>query len=530
MGFSHCPWTLKWPWRSNADADADADVSADVSADSGKWTLEWMWKRKWPWRSSDQADTDADADVSADADIGADAGFPTVWWSKSQVVRLGLQGAVLALAFMLLGNAYLKSDAEDILDSASVTKSVFAEAALSSDWYESALDFFETKSDTNGTYKSDSATAVQTRKAILTAYMNQPPDELEKGDDLRLLTVMIQERTDQKCSTGLDTFMVQWLAVAMRDPSTENPAGRLDGTEGSCQERLNKLGELFGNACAFPDYQAAVRERIKESYKVSWDRDLDALLGKDGSPSAAEAVLAGLEKGLVIDKKDSDETKTCELNTAKTFNKYPYARDVLQAQLFNIRETLSSEYRAKALIWGPLQWLLLTFFFAGCIALGQRRAFSRSGLTCFVRYRLEEQRQRILKANSKGAAGVGPVVMERAIKSGIVEELDEETSYPIELTKYVLPTVGFVGTVIGIAASLGSSGKVVEAAPQGVDAQLAAISLVTGQLGVAFDTTLLALAATAFIVFGHAYRRSHERRVVRAEPFEIGQDDGAPEQ
>ena len=69
--------------------------------------------------------------------------------------------------------------------------------------------------------------------------------------------------------------------------------------------------------------------------------------------------------------------------------------------------------------------------------------------------------------------------------------------------------------MIGIAASMDSSGGVVEASTQGVEAQLSAISLVTGQLGVAFDTTLLALAATSFVIFGHAYRRSCERRVVR---------------
>jgi transposase len=76
--------------------------------------------------------------------------------------------------------------------------------------------------------------------------------------------------------------------VSAPDAQLEQDRDLLRSRQQLMQQQLNKLGELFGNACAFPDYQEAVRERIKESYKVSWDRDWGALLGKDSSSSAPQ--------------------------------------------------------------------------------------------------------------------------------------------------------------------------------------------------------------------------------------------------
>lgn len=59
---------------------------------------------------------------------------------------------------------------------------------------------------------------------------------------------------------------------------------------------------------------------------------------------------------------------------------------------------------------------------------------------------------------------------------------------------WAMPIIGFIGTVVGIAGSLGSADKVVRATDQ--VAQGAAVTLVTSQLGVAFDTTLVALVCS----------------------------------
>jgi biopolymer transport protein ExbB/TolQ len=54
---------------------------------------------------------------------------------------------------------------------------------------------------------------------------------------------------------------------------------------------------------------------------------------------------------------------------------------------------------------------------------------------------------------------------------------------------WVIPTVGFIGTVVGIASALGL-----------VDPENMQIRLVTGSLAVAFDTTVIALLWSAIIV------------------------------
>lgn len=61
----------------------------------------------------------------------------------------------------------------------------------------------------------------------------------------------------------------------------------------------------------------------------------------------------------------------------------------------------------------------------------------------------------------------------------------------IHFLVYAIPSLGFVGTVLGIGAALGSADQVVRAAD--AVAQANAITAVTSILGVAFDTTLVAL-------------------------------------
>jgi len=60
---------------------------------------------------------------------------------------------------------------------------------------------------------------------------------------------------------------------------------------------------------------------------------------------------------------------------------------------------------------------------------------------------------------------------------------------------WLIPTLGFIGTVIGIALALSSAG----AAPDFQDPQL--LKTLTQDLGVAFYTTLLALVQSAILVF-----------------------------
>lgn len=57
---------------------------------------------------------------------------------------------------------------------------------------------------------------------------------------------------------------------------------------------------------------------------------------------------------------------------------------------------------------------------------------------------------------------------------------------------WAIPILGFIGTVLGLSIAIGEFGNVMQAS-SGADALLPALQKVTGGLGTAFDTTLIAL-------------------------------------
>lgn len=70
-------------------------------------------------------------------------------------------------------------------------------------------------------------------------------------------------------------------------------------------------------------------------------------------------------------------------------------------------------------------------------------------------------------------------------------EIDAEQSY-INYVAWAIPSVGFIGTVLGIAASLGYANEA--STPAGIEK-------VTDMLSVAFDTTLVALVLSLILMF-----------------------------
>lgn len=74
-------------------------------------------------------------------------------------------------------------------------------------------------------------------------------------------------------------------------------------------------------------------------------------------------------------------------------------------------------------------------------------------------------------------------------------EMESEQSF-ISYTAWAIPSVGFIGTVLGIAASLGYANEA--STPEG-------INKVTSCLAVAFDTTLVALFLSIFLMLGIHY-------------------------
>lgn len=74
-------------------------------------------------------------------------------------------------------------------------------------------------------------------------------------------------------------------------------------------------------------------------------------------------------------------------------------------------------------------------------------------------------------------------------------EMESEQSF-IRYTAWAVPSVGFIGTVLGIAASLGYADEA--STSEG-------IAKITGMLSVAFDTTLIALLLSIVLMYGIHY-------------------------
>lgn len=82
------------------------------------------------------------------------------------------------------------------------------------------------------------------------------------------------------------------------------------------------------------------------------------------------------------------------------------------------------------------------------------------------------------------------------------EEVESEQSF-IRYVAWAIPSVGFIGTVIGIAASLGYADEA--STPEG-------ISKVTDMLAIAFDTTLVALILSIILMLGiHSLQRKEDK-------------------
>ena len=80
------------------------------------------------------------------------------------------------------------------------------------------------------------------------------------------------------------------------------------------------------------------------------------------------------------------------------------------------------------------------------------------------------------------------------------EKFDSEQSF-ISYVAWAVPSVGFIGTVLGIAASLGYAHEA--STPEGLEK-------VTSMLAVAFDTTLIALVLSIFLMLAIHYLQKQQ--------------------
>ncbi len=102
-------------------------------------------------------------------------------------------------------------------------------------------------------------------------------------------------------------------------------------------------------------------------------------------------------------------------------------------------------------------------------------------------------------------------VVEHLAAESRADDLRVDASYSlVRVFVWAVPTLGFIGTVIGIGAAVGSFSDTLEAASS-LESMKESIGSVTSGLGVAFDTTLLALVMSILIMFpANAVQRIEE--------------------
>jgi biopolymer transport protein ExbB/TolQ len=100
----------------------------------------------------------------------------------------------------------------------------------------------------------------------------------------------------------------------------------------------------------------------------------------------------------------------------------------------------------------------------------------------------------------------------RVRSEGDAGELD--TGYTgVRYLLWLIPTLGFIGTVLGIGVGLAGFSKVLEGA-ESLQQIRGALPGVTSSLGTAFDTTLLALVLSAIAVFTMSYVLNAQEQVL----------------
>jgi len=101
-----------------------------------------------------------------------------------------------------------------------------------------------------------------------------------------------------------------------------------------------------------------------------------------------------------------------------------------------------------------------------------------------------------------------------------VDEGRVDASYGlVRVFIWAIPTLGFIGTVIGIGAAVAGFSTTLEAASS-LEGMKESIGLVTGGLGVAFDTTLLALVMSILIMFpASAIQRREEAFLAEVDDY-----------
>lgn len=127
----------------------------------------------------------------------------------------------------------------------------------------------------------------------------------------------------------------------------------------------------------------------------------------------------------------------------------------------------------------------------------------------------ERHIHRLIKRIVVQFRATGNVGDAQAVLDSSVEYFQHEIGLRYSMLRYliwVLPTLGFIGTLIGISLALGTAGNLPDLGdPESLEMWIANL---TKNLGVAFYTTLVALILSAILMFLNNLASSREERVL----------------
>lgn len=188
--------------------------------------------------------------------------------------------------------------------------------------------------------------------------------------------------------------------------------------------------------------------------------------------------------------------------------------------------------------WVNVHLAIWASFFLGMISvylnwrgLGQQRVMAAQPLLNReqnVVYEREDRKEIFANASKLPETSVVRQMVQRALAqyqgskswsqaNEVLKATTEEMQHRVELgyttvryLSWLIPTLGFIGTVLGIANALESVGLLT---PEDFE-QAAFLPEVVGELGIAFSTTLVALILSGILIFFASFMQAEEEKFI----------------
>lgn len=188
--------------------------------------------------------------------------------------------------------------------------------------------------------------------------------------------------------------------------------------------------------------------------------------------------------------------------------------------------------------WINVHLAIWASFFLGLISvylnwrgLGQQRAMADQPLLNReqnVVYEREDRREIFAKASQLPETSIVRQMVQRALAqyqgskswsqaNEVLQSTTEEMQQRVELgyttvryLSWLIPTLGFIGTVLGIANALEAVGQLT---PEDFE-QAAFLPEVVTELGIAFSTTLVALILSGILIFFASFMQAEEEKFI----------------